>query len=70
MQDTADPQFVWPGGPPQDATVECDAVPDAPMPTATDNCDPSPMVNYDGGVITDQACSGRYTLTRTWTATE
>ncbi|MEN3322094.1 gliding motility-associated C-terminal domain-containing protein, partial [Mariniflexile soesokkakense] len=37
--------------------------------TATDNCDPSPVVTYND-VITSGACSGTYTITRTWTATD
>ncbi|WP_452124571.1 gliding motility-associated C-terminal domain-containing protein [Flaviramulus multivorans] len=37
--------------------------------TATDNCDPNPVVTFND-VRTDGACSGTYTITRTWTATD
>ncbi len=55
---------------PADVTVECDSVPAIVTPTATDNCDTSPSVSYDGEVRTDGDCPNRYTLTRTWTATD
>jgi alpha-tubulin suppressor-like RCC1 family protein len=53
---------------PADATVECNAVPAAAVLTATDNCS-TPVVTYTE-VRTDGSCSGNYTLTRTWTATD
>ncbi|NNC51253.1 MAG: gliding motility-associated C-terminal domain-containing protein, partial [Flaviramulus sp.] len=37
--------------------------------TAEDNCDPNPEISYND-VRTDGACSGTYTITRTWTATD
>ncbi|WP_372754518.1 immunoglobulin-like domain-containing protein [Mariniflexile sp.] len=37
--------------------------------TATDNCDTNPTVSYTDN-ITEGACSGTYTITRTWTATD
>ena len=37
--------------------------------TAIDNCDPNPIVTFED-VKTDGACSGTYTITRTWTATD
>ncbi|WP_067149106.1 HYR-like domain-containing protein [Pseudotamlana agarivorans] len=37
--------------------------------TATDNCDPAPVVTYND-VKTNGSCSGTYTITRTWTATD
>ena len=54
---------------PADATVECDAVPAAADVTATDNCDASPVVTLEE-TITPGACTGQYTITRTWTATD
>jgi gliding motility-associated-like protein len=37
--------------------------------TATDNCDEDPVVSYEDK-RTDGACSGTYTITRTWKATD
>ncbi|WP_396600968.1 gliding motility-associated C-terminal domain-containing protein [Algibacter sp. R77976] len=37
--------------------------------TATDNCDPSPIVTYNDERI-DGVCAGTFTITRTWTATD
>jgi len=56
-------------GVPEDKTVECDAVPAPAEPTATDNCDPNPIITFDE-VRTDGACPNSYTLTRTWTTTD
>lgn len=56
-------------GVPGDVTVECDAVPAAATPTATDGCDVAPAVDFDE-VRTDGACADEYVLTRTWTATD
>ena len=50
-----------------DVTVECDAVPAAAV--AKDACDPSPAVVFSE-TRTDGACPGRYTLKRTWLATD
>jgi hypothetical protein len=55
---------------PADATVECDAIPTAATPTATDNCDAAPAVTYLGEVRTNGDCPSNYTLTRTWKATD
>ena len=38
-------------------------------PTATDNCDPNPVITY-ADVRTDGNCLYNYTLARTWTATD
>ena len=54
---------------PGDRTVECDAVPDAAVLTATDNCDGPVDVVYSQ-VRADGDCSSNYTLTRTWTTTD
>ncbi|MBU2951172.1 gliding motility-associated C-terminal domain-containing protein [Tamlana agarivorans] len=37
--------------------------------TAIDNCDPNPIVTYND-VRKDGACSGTFTITRTWTTTD
>jgi len=55
-------------GLPGDATVECSAVPDPPEVTATDNC-ASPAVQYDQQIEPGD-CSGRWTIHRTWSATD
>jgi hypothetical protein len=54
---------------PANITVECDAVPAAAMVTATDACDPAPVVTMSE-VRTNGNCNNNYTLTRTWTATD
>ena len=54
---------------PTNITVECDAVPIAASPVASDNCDQ----NVDVKVVEVKAlgnCPSAYTLTRTWTATD
>ena len=66
VQDTTDPVITCPA----DVTVECDSVPAVATATATDNCDPAPVVTYDGEVRTDGYCEDYYTLARTWTATD
>ncbi|MBN1147854.1 MAG: C1 family peptidase [Anaerolineales bacterium] len=64
--DTTPPQLF---GVPADETVECDAVPSPPPVTATDNCDPDPIVSFSE-LRTDGACANSYTLTRTWTGVD
>jgi hypothetical protein len=54
---------------PEDATVECDAVPTEAVLTAKDNCDDDVTV-VSTEVRTDGSCADGYTLTRTWTATD
>jgi flagellar motor switch/type III secretory pathway protein FliN len=66
VQDTTDPILTIP----VNVTVECSAVPAVGTATATDNCDTSVTVTYDGEVRTNGACADSYTLTRTWTATD
>ena len=56
-------------GVPGDVTVECDAVPATADVTATDNCDAAPVVTLEE-TITPGTCTGQYTITRTWTATD
>lgn len=54
---------------PGNATAQCDAVPDPPAVTATDNCDSEPGVELDEEQIPGD-CPNEYTLIRTWTATD
>ena len=53
---------------PTDITVECDAIPTAPVLTATDNCGLATVTVTE--TTTPGACAGYYELTRTWTATD
>ncbi|MGZ5544208.1 MAG: HYR-like domain-containing protein, partial [Limisphaerales bacterium] len=59
-------------GVPANSTVQCDAVPAASTPTASDSCDGAPVVTL--AESSTQAASGcghyNYTITRTWTATD
>ncbi|MFN4255557.1 MAG: SdrD B-like domain-containing protein, partial [Saprospiraceae bacterium] len=54
---------------PANATVSCDAIPAAPMVTATDACDPNVPVLFSEN-ITPGACADAYTIVRTWSATD
>jgi gliding motility-associated-like protein len=53
---------------PTDITVECDAIPTAPVLTANDNCGTATVAMTESTVA--GSCAGSYTLTRTWTATD
>ena len=46
---------VFDGPLPQDTTVQCDAIPEAPILTATDNCDEDVFIIF-GEVITEHCC--------------
>ena len=54
---------------PEDKTVECDAIGDAEIVTATDTCGTA-IVSFTEVTSTDNNCENNYTLTRTWTATD
>jgi hypothetical protein len=56
-------------GCPANVTVECNSIPAPANPTATDNCDLTPTITYNQ-TTTGGSCPQRYTLTRTWTATD
>ncbi len=56
-------------GVPADATVQCDSVPAAATPTATDTCDANPSISFDESSAAG-SCANSYVLTRTWTATD
>jgi hypothetical protein len=66
VQDTTAPVL---SGVPDDATVECDAVPEAASVTASDDCDPDPAVTLHEQE-TPGACGPERIITRTWTATD
>ncbi len=67
VDDTEAPVFVE--ACPADVTVECDAVPEAAILTATDNCDASVEVTFDE-VITAGSCDYNYTIVRTWSVVD
>ena len=57
---------------PPNVTIECDESTDplnTGLATATDNCDPAPVVTYSDATVGGQ-CPQEYTITRTWTATD
>ncbi|MEZ5031716.1 MAG: PKD domain-containing protein [Saprospiraceae bacterium] len=54
-------------GVPDDLDATCDEVPEPPTVTASDNCGTAPEVSFTEDMI-DVACSGTYTLRRTWSA--
>ena len=64
-----DPTAPALAGVPGDITVSPENVPLAASPTASDNCDSSPVVSL-AEAITPGSCAGSYILTRTWTATD
>jgi len=55
-------------GVPVDETVECDAIPEPPVVTATDNCATPPVIFEEQ--VEPGDCEGQATVTRTWTATD
>ncbi len=73
VQDTTRPTLVWTGARPANITVNCDNIPGAVMPTATDNCTPANQITIRrDSVITRAtgACISNYTIRRIWTATD
>ncbi len=73
VQDTTRPTLVWNGAAPANATVNCDNIPGAVMPTATDNCTPANQITIrrDSVIIrVPGMCVSNYTIRRTWTATD
>ncbi|MCC6461614.1 MAG: hypothetical protein IT260_14160 [Saprospiraceae bacterium] len=67
VRDTQLPNFT---NIPANVTVQCNSVPAVASPTATDNCDASVTITYNGQTRVDGACPDTYTLTRLWTATD
>lgn len=66
VDDTVPPSLA---GVPADAAAECDAVPPAAAVTATDACDPAPVVAFSEEILPGD-CPDAYALERTWTATD
>ena len=64
VNDNTKPSFVE--NLPQNITVSCEAVPTAPILTATDNCGAA-TVSYNE-TRANGTCANSYTLTRVWTA--
>lgn len=67
VQDTTAPVFDEPL-PAETIEVECDAIPDADLLTATDNCGNVTIEMTD--TRTDGDCPSNYTISRTWIATD
>jgi hypothetical protein len=69
ISDTQKPNFTFV---PQHITIECSALfPVTPgSPTATDACDPSVQITYNGQTSVAGACPQSYVVTRKWTATD
>jgi len=65
VQDTTAPVLSGQGA---DATIESPATPVFTAPTATDNCDASPLIGFTD--LTNQLCGASYRVVRTWTATD
>ncbi|MDO8368789.1 MAG: HYR domain-containing protein, partial [Saprospiraceae bacterium] len=55
---------------PADAVVSCANLPVVGTPTASDNCDATPTVTYNGDTRINGACPNSYTLKRQWTITD
>ncbi|HJW29407.1 MAG TPA: hypothetical protein VJ508_09155, partial [Saprospiraceae bacterium] len=67
--DNTVPSITCPGN----VTVQCASQVPAPNTgsvTASDNCNGAPIVTFVGDVTTNQTCANRYTLTRTYRATD
>jgi hypothetical protein len=60
---------VFSGLPSQTLAVACDAVPAVAAVSATDNCTPGIVVNFNE-VQTPGSCPGNYTIERTWSAVD
>ena len=67
VTDNTAPDFTSPL--PSDTTVSCDAIPGALTLAATDLCDSEVSISVND-VTTPGACTGNYTITRTYTAVD
>jgi hypothetical protein len=65
VRDTDPPTL---SGVPQDTTVECDAIPETSSVSASDECDDTVSVVFEGDVRQDGTCLHAYTITRSWSA--
>ena len=71
IDDSTAPEFT--AFPADVVDVECDMVPGVEALVnlaASDNCDGSPSISYDGEVRIDGDCADSYTLERSWTTTD
>ncbi|WP_394975007.1 Calx-beta domain-containing protein, partial [uncultured Croceitalea sp.] len=68
IEDTIAPTFVE--ALPADMTVQCDSVPDAPVITAIDSCEPNMVVNFTETITDSDSCPSDYTITRTWSVSD
>ena len=67
--DNTPPMLTCPAG----VTVQCAALvptPNIALVTSTDNCTGTAVITHVGDVISNQTCPNRYTLTRTYRATD
>ena len=55
---------------PANVTVSCAAIPIVGLPTATDNCDASLAITFNGATRTNGSCPNNYSLNRKWTVTD
>ena len=55
---------------PVDITVECETIPSPAIVTATDNCDPNPVIAFAEDKIMTGCGGYTGTITRTWTASD
>jgi hypothetical protein len=62
-------QPVIKGVPEEGVSVECDAIPEAPKPTVSDNCDKGVALNYTSAKA-DQTCTHSYTLVHSWSSAD
>jgi hypothetical protein len=68
-RDTQAPTFTFV---PPHITIECNnPLPSSPgTPTATDGCDPSVQITFNGQTSTPGSCPQQYVITRRWTAVD
>ncbi|MCC6461685.1 MAG: choice-of-anchor D domain-containing protein, partial [Saprospiraceae bacterium] len=67
VRDTKAPTFT---SSPANITVQCSSIPAPGSATATDNCDASVAITYNGFTRTNGACPDTYVLIRHWTAAD